>query len=130
MAWAIVPAVLSKPALSRISARRRAIGAPIRTPTIRIAATVSQCPTLEQGTATISGQLACGTYQRVATKTASGKREVFLPDQFVTILKDRRVKALAKGLHAPGQLVFSTKSGAPLSHRNVAREITAPRAPG
>lgn len=34
------------------------------------------------------------------------------------------MKALAKGLHGADQLVFCTRSGAPLGHRNVSREIT------
>jgi len=79
---------------------------------------------LEQGTAKISGQLARGTFQRVPTKTASGNREVFLSDDLVAVLKARRLKAFERGLHGPDRLVFSTREGNPLSHRNVSREIT------
>jgi integrase len=78
---------------------------------------------LENGTAQISGQLERKTFRRIPTKTASGNREVFLTNELVTVLKARRVKALERGLHGPDQLVFCTKLGTPLSHRNVAREI-------
>jgi integrase len=78
---------------------------------------------LEAGAATISGQLARGTYERVPTKTTTGNREIFLTDELVNILKARRVQALERGLHGPDQLVFGTKLGTPLSHRNVARGI-------
>jgi integrase len=78
---------------------------------------------LETGTAHIGGQLARRTFQRVSTKTASGNREVFLTDALVSALKARRVNALAKGLHGPEQLIFCTRSGSALGHRNVSREI-------
>lgn len=78
---------------------------------------------LDSGTVTISGQLERKTYRRIPTKTSSGNREVFLTDDLVNVLKARRVKALERGLHGPDQLVFCTKLGSPLSHRNVAREI-------
>jgi integrase len=79
---------------------------------------------LENGTAKITAQLERKTYRRVPTKTASGNREVFLSDGLVVALKGRRLKALERGLHGPDQLIFCTKTGAPLSHRNVAREIS------
>ena len=78
---------------------------------------------LEQGTATISGQLLRDSLQRGPTKTAAGNREVFLPDHVVSVLRERRVKALAKGLHGADQLVFATRAGSPLGHRNVSRGI-------
>ena len=78
---------------------------------------------LEQGTVRITGQLARSTFKRVATKTQSGNREVFLTDDLVAVLRERRVKALSNGLHGPDQLVFCTRTGSPLAHRNVAREI-------
>jgi integrase len=84
---------------------------------------------LEAGTATISGQLARQTFQRVPTKTKTGMgpngkgREVFLSDSLATVLKARRLKALERGLHSPDRLVFCTRTGAPLGHRNVSREI-------
>jgi integrase len=77
---------------------------------------------LENGAARISGQLARGTFQRVPPKTASGVREVFLSDDLVAVLKARRVKALERGLHGPEQLVFCTRTGSALGHRNVSRE--------
>ena len=41
---------------------------------------------LENGTASITGQLALGTLQRVPTKTASGNHEVYLPDSLDSIV--------------------------------------------
>jgi integrase len=79
---------------------------------------------LDAGTVRISGQLARKTFQRAPTKTASGNREVLLSDAVVSALKGRRLKALAKWLHGADQLVFCTKTGSALGHRNVAREIT------
>jgi integrase len=78
---------------------------------------------LESGTAQITGQLERKTFRRIPTKTTTGNREIFLTDELVTMLKARRVKALERGLHGAEHLVFCTKTGSPLSHRNVARAI-------
>lgn len=59
-------------------------------------------------------------------KTEKGKRRVPLTIPMVALLRQLRTQALSRGQASPESFVFSSRTGTPLSHRNVQRRGFAP----
>jgi integrase len=60
------------------------------------------------------------TGKRQPLKTAESQRDVELPRQLVAVLLAHKLRSARS---TPGSFVFATRSGRPLGHRNVAREL-------
>jgi integrase len=61
--------------------------------------------------------------QRVRLKSERGEREVLLDDRLVTLLKQHKAEAFARGHATPEDFIFSTAEGNPLFYRNVTRDL-------
>jgi len=82
---------------------------------------------LDEGTVTISAQLERwkeGQSPKLkGLKTENGYRTIDLHPALVSLLRELRKGALARGVHRDDCFVFCTEDGRPHSHRNTARDI-------
>ena len=82
---------------------------------------------LDEGTVTISVQLERWkqgqTPKLKGLKTDNAYRTIDLHPALVSLLREQRKGALARGLHRDDCFVFCTEDGRPLLHRNAGRDI-------
>ena len=84
---------------------------------------------LDEGTVTIAAQLERWnqgqTPKLTGLKTDNSYRTIDLHPDLVSLFRERRKAALARGLHRDDCFVFCTEDGWPLGHRNTGRDIEA-----